>query len=147
MFSEDPAHLVDAIDDVIASVAKLPEPVAEMFAVENDPIKTNLVDDTTSGYKIKCDDVGRNTVHWVLHIPAGHKIAEQVAKLYNLDHLGEVIPETNLFHLQISSRGRKRSLILEDLSEAFDTNSHVASHEVQDRILCRSFRPNRMSTV
>jgi hypothetical protein len=75
---------------------------------------------------------------WVLHVPSGLETANLVAKQHNLDILGEVIPETNLFHFKQSSRRVKRSL--EDLSESFEANPHVASHEVQNQVLIRTKR-------
>ena len=41
---------------------------------------------------------------WVLHVPKGHQAASEVAKLHNLDNLGEVIPGTitsiSIYHHQ-----------------------------------------------
>ena len=72
---------------------------------------------------------------WVLHVPAGKHSAEEVAKLHDLDNLGEVIPETNLFHFKQTSKRKKRSL--EDLKEAFEANPAINAHIVQDKSLSR----------
>ena len=72
---------------------------------------------------------------WVLHVPAGKHSAEEVAKLHDLDNLGEVIPETNLFHFKQTSKRKKRSS--EDLKEAFEANPAINAHIVQDKSLSR----------
>jgi len=76
--------------------------------------------------------------NWVLHVPSGKEAALNVAKLHHLDNLGEVIPDSNLFHFKQSSRRQKRSL--RDLKSLFNANPDISSHEVQDQVLSRSKR-------
>ena len=73
---------------------------------------------------------------WVLHVPEGKRSADIVASEHGLDNLGEVIPETNLFHFkQNSQKRRKRSL--EALTEAFEAHPAIRAHMVQDQSLSR----------
>ena len=73
---------------------------------------------------------------WVLHVPEGKQSADIVASEHGLDNLGEVIPETNLFHFkQNSQKRRKRSL--EALTEAFEAHPAIRAHMVQDQSLSR----------
>ena len=75
---------------------------------------------------------------WVLHVPAGKQSADAVAELHDLSNLGEVIPETNLYHFKQKAKRRKRSL--QELQDAFEINPAVNAHYVQDKSLSRSKR-------
>ena len=75
---------------------------------------------------------------WVLHVPAGKQSADAVAELHELHNLGEVIPETNLYHFKQKAKRRKRSL--QELQDAFEINPAVNAHYVQDKSLSRTKR-------
>ena len=47
---------------------------------------------------------------WTIHIPRGKRAAEQFALEHKLLNLGEVIPDSNMFHMKLSSLRSKRSV-------------------------------------
>ena len=49
-----------------------------------------------------------NAEHWVVNVPQGSDRARRLAEDHDLNFLGEVIPETNLFHFSAKEHHRKK---------------------------------------
>ena len=57
------------------------------------------------------------TVHeqWVVGVPQGLERAKRLAQDHDLNFLGEVIPETNLYHFSVKEHQRKKRSVLENV--------------------------------
>ena len=55
---------------------------------------------------------------WVVSVPQGLVRARRLAEEHDLQFLGEVIPETNLFHLSVKDHQRKKRSVLQNVHQS-----------------------------
>ena len=68
-----------------------------------------------------CGTLGREIEHrvdlgqWVAKVPQGQERAKRLAEEFNLNFLGQVVPETNLFHFSSKKHHREKREIHKSL--------------------------------
>ena len=67
---------------------------------------------------------------WVVSVPQGLERARRLAEERDLQFLGEVIPETNLFHLSVKDHHRKKRSVLQNVHQS------LTGHPGDDSIKC-----------
>ena len=82
---------------------------------------------------------------WAVHIPRGHEAADLFAKEHGFINLGEVIPDSQHYHMKYPKRRLKRSLrSAKEVSEKM--LKHPEVHEVHQQVskvrVKRTNRPN-----
>ena len=73
--------------------------------------------------------VCRASDEWVVKIPDGQ--ADLVAKLHQLENLGEAVPESGYFHFRQNSEISRKKRSLRELTDEFEANPLVESYEAQ----------------
>ena len=55
---------------------------------------------------------------WVVSVPQGLERARRLAEGHDLQFLGEVIPETNLFHFSVKEHHRRKRSVLQNVHQS-----------------------------
>ncbi len=61
--------------------------------------------------------------HWVVSVPQGLARAKRLSEEHDLIFLGEVIPETNLFHFSVKEHHRKKRSVVENVHQSLTEHS------------------------
>ncbi|TRY70805.1 hypothetical protein TCAL_01234 [Tigriopus californicus] len=76
---------------------------------------------------------------WAIHVPGGSKFADDLAKGHSLENLGEVIPESNIFHIRVPkhSRSKRDTASLKIIHDSLESHDQVEWLEHQNTPLKR----------
>ena len=60
---------------------------------------------------------------WVVSVPQGLSRAKRLSEEHDLNFLGEVIPETNLFHFSVKEHQRRKRSVVESVHQSLSEHS------------------------
>ena len=60
---------------------------------------------------------------WVVSVPQGLSRAKRLSEEHDLNFLGEVIPETNLFHFSVKEHQRRKRSVVESVHQRLSEHS------------------------
>ena len=55
---------------------------------------------------------------WVVSVPQGLERAKRLSEEHDLNFLGEVIPDTNLYHVSVREHHRRRRSVIENVHQS-----------------------------